>query len=137
VHVLPLPVQLLRRRWYLQHRESILGVCCGAGRVLMAHALSLGLFGLPSLWMLHRCVLLMACARCLLRRPFTQQVRSNAHKPVLLLELLGIVCYAAAEGSSLQALLLGVLLNSTLELFLDNGKRRVFLGMQHLKRKVE
>jgi hypothetical protein len=135
--LLPLLPHLLHRRWYVQHREGMLGACAGAARILMACTLSLRAYKSADLWWLHRCVLLTATVPCLLSRPVTQQVMSRASKLVLLLELMGVLCFAAAADASWQALLLGAVLNLALKLFFDYGKRRAFLGMQGSKLKAE
>ncbi len=133
---LPYAVMLLWRRWYLEHREALLVVLGGAGRVVNAFG-----YGLLSLWSgVDRCTsmpmhaLLALALGCALQLPLMQQVRLRPAALLTGVDALGVGCYAAfRSGSALVGAGAGVaagLAGLAVSVTLERRSRSVFARQQ-------
>lgn len=98
----PWAVLLANRRWYLQHREVLLLVLGGAGRVLssLTHGLLTVVTGHDQCSHVPNCgcVMLLACA---LHYPATQQLRLKPAAVLTLVDVTGVVLYGSFTWGSL------------------------------------
>jgi hypothetical protein len=94
--VMPWLVMLVSKHWYLQHREPLLVGFGGAARLLFCLPLGVSslLTGVDQCFMLPNCMLMMTSGP-MMQYPITQQVRLFRALPGLLMDSVGVACYAA------------------------------------------